>query len=224
MSDTKRQKLQKIFNFVEKSDNITIYIPEVLDVNYGMYVWPCAPVLAQYVWYHKLLLKEKSVLEIGAGTALPGITAAKCGANVILSDSSDYPKCLENCKNSCEANDLNNVPVVGITWGQFTPELLNLQPVDIILGSDCFFDTQDFEDIIVTVSFIMEKKTNTEFWFTYQERSSSRSIEYFLIKWGLECREVPLYTFEADIPNIAGSDLPGNHTIHMYIMKKKTQS
>ncbi|VDH94176.1 Hypothetical predicted protein [Mytilus galloprovincialis] len=109
---------------------------------------------------------------IGAGTSLPGIVAAKCEATVILSDSSEYPQCLANCAASCEANNLSNITIVGIKWGQFTPELLNLQPVDIILGSDCFFDTKDFEDIIVTVAFIMKKRPSTEFWCTYQERRS----------------------------------------------------
>ncbi|CAG2209587.1 METTL23 [Mytilus edulis] len=142
----------------------------VLDGNYGMYVWPCSPVLAQYIWYHRASLKGKTILEIGAGTSLPGIVAAKCEATVILSDSSEYPQCLADCAASCEANNLSNIPVVGIKWGQFTPELLNLQPVDIILGSDCFFDTKDFEDIIVTVAFIMKKRPSTEFWCTYQER------------------------------------------------------
>lgn len=222
MAFAKRKRLEKIFIFEEKPNGLSICIPEVLDGNYGMYVWPCSPVLAQYIWYNRVSVKGKTVLEIGAGTSLPGITAVKCGADVILSDSSDYPQCLENCRISCAANELSNIPVIGIKWGQFNSDILNLQPVDIILGSDCFFDTQDFEDIIVTVAFLMEKRTSAEFWCTYQERSSSRSIEYFLLKWGLECREVPLNTFEADMPNLAGSDLPGNHTIHMYIIKKQT--
>ncbi|CAG2215148.1 METTL23 [Mytilus edulis] len=151
----------------------------VLDGNYGMYVWPCSPVLAQYIWYHRASLKGKTILEIGAGTSLPGIVAAKCEATVILSDSSEYPQCLANCAASCEANNLSNIPVV---------------------GSDCFFDTKDFEDIIVTVAFIMKKRPSTEFWCTYQERSSSRSIEYLLMKWGLESTEIDLETFEGDSP------------------------
>jgi hypothetical protein len=65
-------------------------------------------------------------LQIGAGTSLPGITAVKCGANVILSDSSDYPQCLENCRISCEANELSNIPVIGIKWGQFNSDILHL--------------------------------------------------------------------------------------------------
>ncbi|XP_052070576.1 histone-arginine methyltransferase METTL23-like [Mytilus californianus] len=224
MSCSKRQKIEKFFKFGSNSENCTVCIPEVLDGNYGMYVWPCSPVLAQYIWYQRSQLKGKTVLEIGAGTSLPGIVAAKCGATVILSDSSDYPQCLENCAATCDSNNLSNITVIGIKWGQFTPELLNLQPVDIILGSDCFFETKDFEDIIVTVAFIMEKRPSTEFWCTYQERSSSRSIEYLLLKWGLECTEIGLETFEADSPTLAESTLPGNHTIHMYIMKKKISS
>lgn len=61
---------------------------------------------------------------------------------MILSDSSEFPQCLENCIQSCDANNLPNITVMGLKWGQFTTNLLNLQPVDVILGSDCFFDTE----------------------------------------------------------------------------------
>ena len=96
----------------------------------------CFYAAAEKVCTHNL------IFQIGAGTSLPGIVAAKCGANVILSDSSDYPQCLDNCQKSCDVNQLSDVPVIGIKWGQFTPSLINLQPVDIILASDCFFDTK----------------------------------------------------------------------------------
>jgi len=32
--------------------------------------------------------------------------------------------------------------VIGITWGIYNPAILNLSPIDIILGSDCFYDTK----------------------------------------------------------------------------------
>ncbi|XP_050764271.1 histone-arginine methyltransferase METTL23 isoform X3 [Gymnogyps californianus] len=138
-----------------------------------MYVWPCAVVLAQYLWVHRSSLPGKRVLEVpltgpsrhprhpifscrggappsvavttlrfqvGAGVSLPGVVAAKCGAEVILSDSEELPQCLHNCRRSCLMNDLPRVPVIGLTWGRVSPELLSLAPVDIILGSDVFFD------------------------------------------------------------------------------------
>ena len=81
-------------------------------------------------------------MQVGAGTSLPGVMAAKCGAKVILSDDSNLPKCLENCRKSCQANGLSDVEVVGITWGRFSPDVIKLPALNIILASDCFYDTK----------------------------------------------------------------------------------
>ena len=43
-----------------------------------------------------------------------------------------------------------------------------------------------------------------------------------LRKWDLDCRHVPLEDFNANSPSLAGSDLPGDHTIHMMVIKKKS--
>ncbi len=37
---------------------------QALDPSYGMYVWPSAPVLAQYVWYHQDIIHNKHVIEV----------------------------------------------------------------------------------------------------------------------------------------------------------------
>lgn len=83
--------------------------------------------------------------QIGAGVSLPGVLAAKCGAEVTLSDSEELPQCLQNCRRSCLLNHLPHVPVIGLTWGQLSPQLLALAPVDIILGSDVFFDPKGMQ-------------------------------------------------------------------------------
>ena len=82
------------------------------------------------------------LFQIGAGTALPGLVASLCGAHVTLTDKEEYPECLENCRRSCRANGQDSVKVVGISWGQFTPNLFKLVKPDIILGSDCFYNTK----------------------------------------------------------------------------------
>ncbi|KAM3921365.1 histone-arginine methyltransferase METTL23 [Leptodactylus fuscus] len=205
----------------EQSRELKLRIPEVLDSEYGMYVWPCAPVLAQYIWFHRASMTGKSVLEVGAGVSLPGIVAAKCGANVILSDSAALPQCLENCSRSCAQNNLDGVPVIGLTWGEISPDLLTLPPIDVILGSDVFYEPKDFEDVLVTVRFIMEKNPNAEFWTTYQVRSANWSIEALLHKWDLQCLNIPLKKFNADRECLAGSQLPGSHSIQMMIITMK---
>lgn len=73
-----------------------------------MYTWPCAPVLAWYLWSHRAELAHKSVIELGAGTSLPGVVAAKCGARVTLTDCSRFVKCLDNCRTSASANGVSD--------------------------------------------------------------------------------------------------------------------
>lgn len=83
-----------------------------------------------------------SFQQIGAGVSLPGIVAAKCGAQVTLSDSSELPHCLAICRQSCQMNSLPEMPVLGLTWGHVSPSLLALPPQDIILASDVFFEPE----------------------------------------------------------------------------------
>ena len=207
----------KQFKFTdpESNDSLDVTIPEIIDPSYGMYVWPCAPVLAQYLWHNRHAIHGKTILEIGAGTALPGIVAGLCGARIHLSDSSHLPDCVENSKKSCEVNGLTEVHVHSIAWGRFDPDLLELPKLDIIIASDCFYDTKDFEDIIVTVSYLLERNTNATFLCSYQERSTARSVEFLLDKWNLQSSTVPLSSFRADRSHLCGSDLPGNHSIHL---------
>ena len=88
---------------------------------------------------------------------------------------------------------------------------------DVILASDCFYDTHNFEDVVVTIATLLQMHPNVtrddvkvarelkrdsdsdaspslkppELWMTYQERSSGRSIRHFLAKYGLYCvREI----------------------------------
>lgn len=56
---------------------------------YGLFVWPCSVILAEYVWQQRLQFSGVSVLELGAGTCLPGLVAAKLGFDVTLTDDSN---------------------------------------------------------------------------------------------------------------------------------------
>ncbi|XP_064172008.1 methyltransferase-like protein 23 isoform X1 [Anguilla rostrata] len=212
----------KLFTFEEKElrTRITVSVPEVLDPQYGMYVWPCAVVLAQFVWTHRAELEGKTVLEIGAGVSLPGVLAARCGAQVTLSDSAELPHCLDNCRRTCQVNQLS-VPVVGLTWGQVSSSLLLLPALDFILGSDVFYEPEDFEDILFTVAFLLRRSPHAQFWTAYQERSADWSIEALLHKWNLKCVDIPLESFEANTEHLAGSSLPGSHMVQMMVISLK---
>lgn len=217
--DVKKSVKAFIFDDDKTGETLVMTIYEYINPSYGMYVWPSSPVLAQFVWHNRNFIKDKTILEIGAGTALPGLTAAKCGAHVYLTDNAFSPNCFELCRDNVKANNLkesNNLKIFSLTWGRFCPNILTLDNIDIILGSDCFYDPAIFEDILVTISFIFSKYPKAKFWFTYQERSGDWTISHLLKKWELSCRNIPLNSFDAEGGNIAGSSMPGRHEIQMF--------
>ena len=81
-------------------------------------------------------------LKLGAGTAVPGVVAARGGAHVTLSDHEGNPQLLENLRHTCTINGVSGVEVMAISWGVFSPTLLQLEPQDVILASDCFYDSK----------------------------------------------------------------------------------
>jgi len=48
--------------------------------DYGLFVWPSAILLAEFLSYHRTYFRGKRVVELGAGVGLAGIVAAKIGA------------------------------------------------------------------------------------------------------------------------------------------------
>jgi methyltransferase-like protein 23 len=170
------------------------------------------------LWERRNHLQHKRVLEIGSGTSLPGILAAKCGAQVTLSDCNQLPKTLAHIKKCCLLNNLipgKDIQVVGITWGLLLNNIFTLGELDLIVASDCFYDPSVFEDILVTVSFLLEANRHCKFIFTYQERSTDWAIEALLKKWDLKCVNINLDNLGIDC-GIDVRDLMGGHTINLF--------
>lgn len=194
---------------------------QLLEANYSFYTWPCASVLAWFLWEHRENLAGKHVLELGAGTSLPGILASKCGAVVTLSDSAKNTRTLEHIGRCCELNGVSNqVRVVGITWGLFLDSVFTLGPLNLIIGSDCFYEPTVFEDIIVTVAFLLERNPQAKFLCTYQERSADWSIQHLLNKWQLACTHVPLSNLGVN-SNLSLQELMQDHTIHLLDIRRR---
>ena len=141
-----------------ETGSVTVTIPEQLAASYGLYLWPSSPVLAWYLWLNQDQFRQRTVLELGAGTALPGILLAKLGSSVILSDSVTLPHCVNNCREAVKLNRLEDrVEVIPLSWGLITTQLLKLKnKLDWVIGSDLFFDPEVFEKLIFTIKWLLE--------------------------------------------------------------------
>lgn len=102
---------------------------------YGVMLWPASLALAHDVLARGEALRGKRVLELGAGTGIPGILAAAHGARVLQVDRSEVA--LHVCRLNTERNHATGVELQNVDWNEFHSE----QPFDLILGSDVLYAT-----------------------------------------------------------------------------------
>jgi len=98
---------------------------------YGIVLWPAAIALT-----HEIASRDvagKRVLELGAGTGLPGIVAASLGARVVQTDRQQLV--LHVCKQNAERNGVTGVEHRIADWTAWEDEAR----YDLILGSDILY-------------------------------------------------------------------------------------
>ena len=102
---------------------------------YGVMLWPASIALVHDVLARADQLRGKRVLELGAGTGMPGIVAATLGAQVLQVDRNEVA--LHVCTMNKERNHVPNVDVREADWETFQCD----QQFDLILGSDVLYVT-----------------------------------------------------------------------------------
>mmetsp|Transcript_7015 Transcript_7015/g.8856 ORF Transcript_7015/g.8856 Transcript_7015/m.8856 type:complete len:273 (-) Transcript_7015:84-902(-) len=113
---------------------------------YSKFIWPAAVVLSSFTVYRPELFVNKRVLELGAGKALCSLTAKAVGARSVVATDFD--------SNDDDVNE-NRVPVRQLRWGEFNKQTIDLlcfnndDNLDIILGSDLFYEEMQETDTIV---------------------------------------------------------------------------
>ena len=137
-------------------------------------------------------------IKLGSGTCLAGIVAAKIGAKITLSESHiiyyDVNLMKENIlANNIELNTKSNEPgtvsTTPLTWGIFDMYITKLEPFDYIISSDCFYDMDDFNDILSTIAYFMRLNPSAVFYSIYHVRNSDWNIDCCLAKWNLACEQ-----------------------------------
>ncbi len=69
--------MARTFDFSDNLEKVSIKTNEKLDSDYGTFLWPSGVVLAEHIFQTRAQFRGRSVIEIGSGISLPGITAAK---------------------------------------------------------------------------------------------------------------------------------------------------
>ena len=100
---------------------------------YGVALWPAAIALAHDVLARADALRGARVLELGAGTGLPGIVAASLGARVVQTDRSELT--LSVCRRNGARNGVRGVEYRVADWTAWD----DAERYDWVLGADVIY-------------------------------------------------------------------------------------
>lgn len=100
---------------------------------YGVVLWPAAIALAHEVAARADELRGKRVLELGAGTGLPGIVAASLGARVVQTDRQELA--MSVCRRNGERNGVASIEYRLVDWTEWADP----DRYDWIIGSDILY-------------------------------------------------------------------------------------
>jgi predicted nicotinamide N-methyase len=103
---------------------------------YGVALWPSSIALAHDLISRADELRGKRVLELGAGTGLPGIVAASLGAHVVQTDRDELA--LSACKRNGARNRVGTVEHRLADWTNWE----DAGKYDLIIGSDILYGVE----------------------------------------------------------------------------------
>lgn len=155
----------------DKPATFTTYVTkEGLDISlrlvghnplWGHLLWNAGQVIARYIEDNATsAVKDKSVLELGAGAGLPSLVCALNGAARVL--VTDYPDSdlIENLRhniNHCISQQLQHVITAqGYLWGNDTAPLTSVldnhnEGFDLLILADILFNHSEHEKLVQTV-------------------------------------------------------------------------
>lgn len=117
--------------------------PEVLDerLPYWAQLWPSAVGLAEWI-LGQSGLTGKTVCELGCGPGLPGIAAARMGADVLWTDI--QPRALELTAANALANGIPGASTAVLDWREPPTD----QRFDILLAADVAYEARAFDPLV----------------------------------------------------------------------------
>ncbi|KAF7313541.1 Protein-lysine N-methyltransferase EFM6 [Mycena chlorophos] len=152
----------------------------------GGIAWPAAEVVCSYlVRRGPHSLRGKNVLDLGSGTGLCGLLAAKLGATAWVTDQAPLLSVMED---NVKLNDLSASCIVAeLNWGEPIPP--SIPRPDIIIAADCVYFEPAFPLLVQTLSDLVDENTQ-EVLFCYKKRRKADKRFFTLLKKKFRWTEV----------------------------------
>lgn len=157
---------------------------------WGHLLWNAGIVTTEYLDSHRKLITGKTVLELGAGAALPSLVCALTAKRTVITDYPD-PDLIANIQNNvdrlkrqCKENNLpiSDIDISGYIWGNDTAELIELNggKYDLIILSDLIFNHTEHRKLIKSCKELVKPEGKIFVVFTpHRPKLYNEDMEFF---------------------------------------------
>jgi predicted nicotinamide N-methyase len=116
-------------------------------------IWAASKALTQYLVVNPQWIKDKVVLEMGAGIGQPSLTIAKTANKVIISDHNK--DAVELIEKNISYLGLSNARAIQLDWNNYD----NLIKADTILLSDINYSPAEFKPLVQVIENYISQDT-----------------------------------------------------------------
>lgn len=140
--------IDEVFDQLIQSDNTDI---NKIDerIPYWTELWPSSLAMCQFILDHEERFKNKNIIEIGAGLAMPSIVASAFSNQVLVTDYLE--DALKFARENCELNHVHQVDFQILDWRN----ILTSQKYDIIIASDIAYERRFFDELPNAIASLM---------------------------------------------------------------------
>jgi hypothetical protein len=198
----------------------------------GGHLWQAALELCSHLDTHPAWadrdFKSLRVLELGAGTGLAGMYAARRGATVLCTDLAVMLPILRRNVELNFASGDPRVTVAEFCWGTDV-SVLGKEPFDLILASDCVYLEGAFEPLLKSLEALMQPGGPSTLLLSYQHRRKAESA-FFRRLWKhfslvpAESRHGPRVATSPSPPSAAppttGAAMGKSHKVQILSLKR----
>ncbi|XP_041056548.1 protein N-lysine methyltransferase METTL21A isoform X1 [Carcharodon carcharias] len=122
-------------------------------------VWDAAIVLCTYLELGTIQLRDRTVIELGAGTGLVGIVAALLGADVTVTDREVALQFLEsNLRENIPPDLRTRARARELSWGVNLHQY-DAGSYDVVLGADVVYLEETFPALLETLEYLSSEQT-----------------------------------------------------------------
>ncbi|KAI8370398.1 putative methyltransferase-domain-containing protein [Radiomyces spectabilis] len=187
------------------------------------HLWNASKVFASMFDEHPSLCRDKTVLELGAGGALPSLVASLYATKVVVTDYPD-DELIDNIRYNISSNlgDRSNIVADGYVWGTATDKLREHLPpnhttYDVIILSDLVFNHSQHHALLRTCRELLTPKTGRVYVFYTHHRPhlAHKDLEFFEI-----AQRPVLENVDPDDRELLGYGLKADHFVKkkMHVM------